>query len=748
MHPVPPLDLPPAKRVRLMPWQGPLHVLLLFVTSTLTLLLPLAYVLGVMALGGYVSWAGVEWVRTLIKIKHWVWQDFLPLSYLAAGIVTWIFTLRPLLARPKSVTIALQATPTSQKRLFELVDKICWHLHLDPPQEVWLDTTLGIRSSVKNGVLGSAGRELILNIGLPTVSVVSAHQFAALLVRELAMNAGGLGSTFSHLVRELNVWFYRALYERDPWELELRAKRDRETLFQGVIRNITWLWMNVAKLPFAILVVFARIIGAAALTRMESTATAATIKVIGKESWQDLLSKMELLQTAWVESRHEIQRGIARQRLPENLPLLLARHVNSRLRPKAKSSSPEIPPEATAASLIADLSAESPGASLIRGFVEVSRQVTCFYYQHELGIGLHENNLVAEEEVLHQNRREDKSLSTLKRYFGGLAHPERAMCGHGLGAKPAFSPNAEHLRNEILKIREETREWGTRLKVTLNEWNLAWQRRRDLEAATLLSMAGFTISRIQFGTEDTTPLSLKKEATRQCQLMEHMESALIMYEARLQSRFSSALGLLWWVEKDQLSDPLQDRLKELPYWVSVYETMAHTLPSFRELLTSFFAFQALGTRYASLDDTGRSFYAMHTVVPKMIQLTGQILASMDGAMYPFQTQGEPALTLNQYLLQGNLPDPIALPKNPTTAEKKALSVKMAADVADKIAPFVDRFLNLYHKSYAWLAESAELTEQHFLEPVDYGADLELIMPEEYAESHETQGLRPARLRAK
>lgn len=729
------------KRVRLTPWRGPFHFLLLLVTSSLTLLLPLVYVLVVVAAGLYVVWLAFSWVTFLALAESWQWQDGLPALSITAGAVTWIFMLRPLLSKPRTIHVALQVNPSCQPRLFELVDEICWHLRLDPPAEIWLDTTIGIRSSVKNGVTGVAGGELILNIGLPMVSVMSARELAALLVRELAMNAGGLGTTFSQLVRELNTWFYRALHERDPRELEWRRKRKKETASQRWMRVVGWLWMGLAKLPFGLLVIVARILSAVALARLANGADRAAVKVIGKHAWNDVQGKELLLQGAWETSKTEIQRGMTQHRLPENLSLLLARHVAQAALKKKDLAAPTPPQPENAASVILEhLSESAPAAVLVRSFVDLSRQVTCFYYQHELGIALHEMRLVADEEVLHQNRREDESLVIIRRYFGGLAHPERAMCG--LAATHQVSPGQQQLQKEILQVREEIREWGSRLKLALQEWNLAWQRRRDLESAALMSLAGYTISRIQFGTDDTKPQSLRDEAARQRMLMEHMETTLAAYEAKLESRFAAALGLLWWMEKGQLNDLMLDRRQDLPAWVSIYEAMAATLPSFRELLTTFFAFQTLGARYSSLNDSGNAFNALQTVVPKMTNLVRQILSTLDGAMYPF-TPNKRRIPLKDYLLRGNLPEPISISMNPgSVVDTRVRSAKMAADASEVVAPFVDRFLQLYHQSYAWLAESAELAELHFIGPMSLGSDEELLLPEEYARMSETQPPKP------
>lgn len=733
----------PPKRIRLAPWLGPVHFLLLLCTSALTLLLPLLYVA---FLAGSAWWLGsyaFDWISDLALSARITVHDAGPFALIACGTITWLFMLRPLLPQKKSVSVALQVTPASQPGLFAVVDELCWHLHIPPPDEIWLDTSIGIRSCLRGGMAGIATGETVLHVGLPVVSVVGAREFAALLLRELAFSAGGIGATFTHVVRELNTWFYRALHERDPWELQLRQEPKEETRWRKFVRITAWLWMSVAKIPFALIVMLSRVICLAALIRLGLRADKCAMRLIGRPAWQQLCRKTAILDEAWQAARTEINRGITQHRLPENLALLLARHVARRARQDSTAPAPRQQDTTNAppgAGVLPQVLADSPAASLMRGFVDLSRQVTYFYYQHELGITLHEHRMVAEEEVIHQNRREDESLVVIRRYFGGLAHPERAICG--LGGTHAESPGRLQLQDEILRVREEMKEWGSRLKIALQEWNIAWQRRRDLEAAATLSMAGFTVSRIQFGTEDTSPAALRSEAARQRMVMEHLESTLQTYEARLESRFAGALGLLWWMEAEELDDRLRDLKRDLPAWVSLYEAMAGALPSFRELLTTFFAFQTLGARYASLDDTGSFFTALQSVVPKMTNLVRQILATMDGAIYPFAADRQP-VSLNDHLLQGRLPEPISVSMNPGAAlDMKVLSSKMAADASEVIAPFVDRFLALYHRAFAWLAGTAEQTEVHFLGALNLGTDIELLMPEEFARMRQT-GLLPS-----
>lgn len=730
----------PLERLRIAPWRGPVHFLVLISSATLAVSLLLSYVLLVAMT---FVWIGLE-LHAITKtmaingLLHWnLIQDWM--MFLALG-VTWVFMLRPLRPRPSGTRVALQVTHGTQPQLFEIIHTLCWHLKMPPPSQVWLDTTISIRSTMKNGLNGILTGETVMHIGMPVISVVTARELGGLLARELGFGAGGLGTLFVHTVREMNLWFYRAAMERDPWEIDLREAPKREKGWHKGMRKLIRAWMWLAKVPFMGIALAAHGINLLAVWAMNRAADQVAANVIGEAEFSRMQRKLSHLGKAWEAASQEIRRGVIQHRLPENLSLLMSRHVaktvgeksaqkaNSQLQPTVQAFPPtgERPP---GEAIVAHLPGSQPAAVVLRQFVDLSRQVTFFYYQHELELNLVEHRLVADEEVIHQNRREDTSLVAIRRYFSGLAHPERCLCG--LGSTPHVSPGRLELQRAILEIRDEVTAWGPQLKAALQEWNIAWQRRRDLEAAAVLSLAGFTVSRIQFGTEDVSPGALRAEAARQRMVMEHMEGPLVEKEMKLESRFAAALGLLWWTEPAQLDDWLQNRRRDLPGWVGVYEAMAGALPSFRELLTTFFAFQTLGAKFANVDDPSALLAALQTVVPKMLNLVRQIIATMDGAVFPFTKDGYP-VPLNQHLLPKPLPQMPGVSVESVDATcLKATALTMASDASDCIAPYVDAFLELYHTAFAWLCESAERVEIHFLGQLTFGSNTEVLLPEEF-----------------
>jgi hypothetical protein len=62
---------------------------------------------------------------------------------------------------------------------------------------------------------------------------------------------------------------------------------------------------------------------------------------------------------------------------------------------------------------------------------------------------------------------------------------------------------------------------------------------------------------------------------------------------------------------------------------------------------------------------------------------------------------------------------------------RAIGLKMASEASETVVPYVDAFMSLYHRAFAWLAESAERTETHFLGALTLGSATEILLPYEF-----------------
>jgi hypothetical protein len=715
---------------RLFLGRGPFHIISLLISTLVCVSMPILYIAAVEAAGIFLGYGFFYTIKELAMSQGLeAVEPAVRMCGLLLGGGFWVVMLRPLVPPPQRRLAAMQVTAATQPDLFDLLGILCSMLRTPLPREVWLDCGTHMRSRLHGSIGGAFRNETSLTIGLPLIGVLKARELAAVLAMELGMSAGGLGVTLSHAVREIHAWMHRALYHRDPWEREIAPPVDDE---EGVLMRMlrvgwgTFVWVGLR--PFWLVTMFTRGVAQITLLGMEANARECAVRLIGHEATGRVRQKLRQLEKAWALSEKSIASGRAQSRLPENVTLLTARHFSTVTSLEApyqtrwRTGASRRPP---AADLIEFIGAGTDAAVLLHDFLDLSRQMSWFYYQQELGIEVHTQRMVAAEESVHQARRECESLAVIRRYFGGLGHPERAVCG--LGATHAGTPGIGVLKSEIITERRWAKQAAHQMRATLREWNLAWQRRRDLEAACALSLAGYSVSRLQFGMITSTPAEFLKEALEQKTLMDHLDEPLRHAEVHLEKRLTSALGLLWWLQPDSLPDRLAEMREQLPARASLYESLGSVLPSFRELLTAFHTFQTLGAKFAGSPATGSQITVLQSIVPMMNQRAAQILAALDGAANPFatgqQTQASLAAHLAPEWLQ-ETPPANAATLGAGSPGLQEVAQKMCRDTATRIAPFVDRYLALYHQSYAWLAEAAERTERHVFGAADVDAPTE------------------------
>ena len=91
-----------------------------------------------------------------------------------------------------------------------------------------MDCAVNASAGFMHGPFSVFRRDLVLTIGLPLVAGLSAREFAGVLAHEFGHFAQGGGLRLTGIVRGVNAWFGRVVYERDEWDVKLeRWARDR-----------------------------------------------------------------------------------------------------------------------------------------------------------------------------------------------------------------------------------------------------------------------------------------------------------------------------------------------------------------------------------------------------------------------------------------------------------------------------------------------------------------------------------------
>jgi Zn-dependent protease with chaperone function len=141
---------------------------------------------------------------------------------LVAGIILVLFLLKPLFARAPRARRGRRLSLGREPVLFAFVTRVARAVSAPEPAHIEVNCLVNASASFGQGLFGLFGRHMTLTIGLPLAGGLNAQQFAGILAHELGHFSQGAGMRLSYLIRAINGWFARAVYEGDSWDDTLR----------------------------------------------------------------------------------------------------------------------------------------------------------------------------------------------------------------------------------------------------------------------------------------------------------------------------------------------------------------------------------------------------------------------------------------------------------------------------------------------------------------------------------------------
>jgi hypothetical protein len=491
-----------------------------------------------------------------------------------------------------------------------------------------------------------------------------------------------------------------------------------------------WLLVWLSLRPLRVLYSVCRLLSGSTLRGMVKQSDESAARCVGAQVYAAALLQRSVIERVWEREDGQVVKFTSTSRLPDSIPMLVARKlmdepVDTDLKALGKTRTHWMdiaPRDATRIRRVLKmrfdgvLDAVGAATDLFRNFHEVSRHITYFHYQNDLGLSINEHMLVAVEESVHKTRSTMETVDVLNHYFRGLAHPERAFCG--IAAEQTALRAPEALCAELMDCRKWLDIYGERMASSLDEWSRTWQLVRDLEMGYLLARAGMPVPRGQFSIREYSPEAFRNEINRQRGVMDNLESLLRQYEGRLETRLACALELMWRAEGTQLPDRMMAVRETLPHWVLVYEALGLHLPVVRELMTHFHAFQAPGASVAGSVDSAAFLSTVSNEVPHIERLVKDVLSALSEWPYPFQTNfGAEPVTLAAFIApQAMQPGGLDFSSTGAIGDSRIVAQQIAKKVVNVVAPMMDRYLNLYHQSFAWVTKAADMAEWHFVEP--------------------------------
>jgi Zn-dependent protease with chaperone function len=394
----------------------------LVLVTLMMILLPLVYLEFIGAAAYGVFWYGAHFSFLLRSFQGGVYFYFLKaVAYFAplfAGSVLVLFMIKPLFARRPRHAQPLAMNPALEPALYAFIAKICDLVDAPMPKRIDLLCELNAAASFRRGAASFFGNDLVLTIGLPLVAGLNLQQMAGVIAHEFGHFTQGFGMRLSYIIRRINGWFARLVYERDAWDVWLEeCGMEAEDWRILLIANTARLAVGCSRLFLMLLMLLGHGISCFLLRQMEYDADSYAIKVAGSAAAESATRRIAELgqvmgktykdmRTTWNMSR----------RLPADFPAYLALQC-SKIPPAARErlqdtlglartglfdTHPSDGDRIRRARLAGDQGVfhlNLAASNLFSHFDVVSNQVTHLHYAEDLGLAFDSSNLRPVEEV-------------------------------------------------------------------------------------------------------------------------------------------------------------------------------------------------------------------------------------------------------------------------------------------------------------------------------------------------------------
>ncbi len=322
-----------------------------------------------------------------------------------AGVVMVFVMLKPLFAGQPRGAQPLALNPSDNPLLYAFIEKICDTVGAPSPKRIDLDCHLNASVGFRNGRASMVSDDLVLTIGLPLVANLTTAEFAGVVAHEFGHFNQRIGLRLGYMIRSINRWFSRVVYQRDAWDKALKQwAEETDKYWVAVIFWIVQIVVFCERMILSTLMYTGLLIGGFMMRQLEYDADACEIKLVGSDTFERTFRKLATLDAAAQHMRRQMRNEWRHSRqLPDNMCELLRRARESLpatviekiqasygMRSTGLFDSHPSPADrirrARQAQDPGAFHDDRPAAELFTSFEHPARFVTLLHYTDELGI--------------------------------------------------------------------------------------------------------------------------------------------------------------------------------------------------------------------------------------------------------------------------------------------------------------------------------------------------------------------------
>jgi hypothetical protein len=363
----------------------------------------------------------------------------------------------------------------------------------------------------------------------------------------------------SYLVRWVNLWFARVVYERDEWDRALAELSESGGGFGALVGGLARLAIWFTRRVLWVLMYAGHAASGFLSRQMEYDADRYQVRMVGTAVFPRLMWRLRELSLAQNGAYADVFTSWRQRRLPDNLPKLVLANV------------PQIPKDVLAAyrkesgsrttgvvdthpadrDRIAHAKAEAadgifhldgPATDVFRNFDSLARLVTFEFYRNAFGPQVSKEQLYPVAELVQTQAVEREGFESLVRFFLHAFHPRVPLPLPGdYPAAPADPPAAKAALVKARAAMEATRDEAlAALKRRTEKVELA----ANSEYALTLLKVGVKIKPADFGLTAAKPRAAEDKLREAEAAVADQLAALDPFLKAAARRLTTALGVL------------------------------------------------------------------------------------------------------------------------------------------------------------------------------------------------------------
>jgi Zn-dependent protease with chaperone function len=649
--------------------RSPLYVFGLAIVAVAMLVLPLLY-LALIAGVGYLTYLHAIHGTWLFGGLHARGMQFRVLAYvtpLVAGAVLVLFMIKPLFARRGRESRGFPLHPEAEPGLYAHIERLCRIVRAPMPREIHVDCRVNASASFRRGLLSFLGRDLRLTIGLPLVAGLSLREFTGVLAHEFGHFSQGLGMRLTYVIRSINEWFARVVYERDAWDEKLaaasHAKGWRTSLVAGLTRACVWLTRRILW----ILMIIGHGISCFMLRRMEYDADRYEVYVAGTAAFANTARQLRLLSIADEAAHADLGEAWRERRLADDLPALIVSkiptmpqgllqavekaagnartaffdtHPSDRDRLRAAQRDP----------LDGIIRSEAPATELFADFAAVCRSVSFVYYQEITNEQLQRANLVPTALLVEKHARARTEHQALERFLGLELCPARAL--RIPAAEISHVSDPRQVLETLRTARRQVAALQPRAKNAYQQYADAQDARIDAARANALLRAKFSFAAADFHLSAVTADAIQAKRAEAESLQRQALELIRPYEEAVRQRLLAILQLLRVPAVGKRVPHAMELLREAEHLLTALNRLDSALEGMTELMLNLNVVYTIGQGLEQAPDNATFQSSLETQVAALAECVGQHRRELSTAAYPFSHALGPT-SIGEYLLKAS-----------------------------------------------------------------------------------------------